>query len=136
VKEYGRIILKVISWERKILRRIYGLVCVNGTWRIISNKELESLYNRPDIMAEIKSRRIQLPGHVLRMESSRVPKEILDAKPERKISVERPRLRWLDDGMNDLRNVEVRQLRKKAKDRREWAGIVREARLKLKRLYS
>jgi hypothetical protein len=109
VKEYGRIILKVISWERKILQSIYGPVCVNGTWRIRSNKEAESLYNRPDIVAEIRSSRIERLGHVLRMESSRVPQEILDARLEGKRSIERPRLRWLVDGMNDLRNMGVRQ---------------------------
>jgi hypothetical protein len=47
----------LMSWERTTLRRIYGRVCINGTWRIRSNRELESLYNRPDIVAETKSRR-------------------------------------------------------------------------------
>jgi hypothetical protein len=35
--------------------------------------------------------------------------------------------------VNDLRNMGVRQWRKKAEDRREWAEIVREAKVKLKR---
>jgi hypothetical protein len=42
-------------------------------------------------------------------------------------------LRWLDDDVNALRNMGVRQWRKKAEDRRELAGIVREAKVKLKR---
>jgi hypothetical protein len=50
----------LMSWERKILRRIYGPVCINGTWRIRStNRVLENLYRRPDIVAEIKFRRIE-----------------------------------------------------------------------------
>jgi hypothetical protein len=43
---------------------------INGTWQIRSNMELETLYNRPDIVAEIKSGRIKWLGHVLRMDSS------------------------------------------------------------------
>jgi hypothetical protein len=35
--------------------------------------------------------------------------------------------------VNDLRNMGVKQWRKKAENRGEWAGIVREAKVKLKR---
>jgi hypothetical protein len=82
--------------------------------------ELESLYNRPDTVAETKSKRIEWLGHILTMESNRVPQKILDGRPEGKRSTGRlrPRLRWLDD-VNNLRNVGVRQRRKKAEDRRE-----------------
>jgi hypothetical protein len=54
------------------------------------------------------------------MESSRVPQTILDDRPEGKRSTGRSRLRWQDDVANDLRNMGVRQWRKKAEDRREW----------------
>jgi hypothetical protein len=33
--------------------------------------------------------------------------------------------------VNNLRNMGVRQWRKKAEDRQEWAGILREAKVKL-----
>jgi hypothetical protein len=68
-------------------------------------------------VAEIKYRRIEWLGHVLRMESSRVPQTILEARPEGKRSIGRPRLRWLDDVVNDLRNMGVRKWRKKTEDR-------------------
>jgi hypothetical protein len=78
----------------------------------------------------MKSRRIEWLGHVFRMESSRAPQKVLDGRPEEKRNIGRPRLRWLDDDVNDLRNMGVRQLRKKTEDRREWAGIVRQAKVK------
>jgi hypothetical protein len=119
----------LMSWERKVLRRIYDPVSINDTWRIRSNRELENLYNGPDILAETKCRRIEWLGHVLRLESSRVPQKILGGRHE----TGRPRLRWLDDVANDLRNMGARQWRKKAEDRRESEGVVREAKVKLKK---
>jgi hypothetical protein len=60
-------------------------------------------------VAEIISRRIEWLGHALRTDSSRVPQKILDGRPEGKRSIGRLRLRWLDDIVNDLRNMGVRQ---------------------------
>jgi hypothetical protein len=72
------------------LPRIYGPICINDTWRVRFNRELEILYNRPDIVVEIKPR-IEWLGHVLRMESNRVPQKILDGRPEGKRSFGKPR---------------------------------------------
>jgi hypothetical protein len=41
-------------WDRKILRRIYGLEVEQGMWRIRTNEELRVLYNYLDIVANIK----------------------------------------------------------------------------------
>jgi hypothetical protein len=38
------------TFERKILRRIYGSVQDNGQWRIRYNKELCELYGEPDLV--------------------------------------------------------------------------------------
>jgi hypothetical protein len=81
----------------------------------------------------MKPRRLEWPGHVLRMESSRAQQQILEGKPEEERSIRRPRLRWLDDVMIDLRNMGVKQWGKKAEDRREYPGIVTEEKVKLKR---
>jgi hypothetical protein len=42
--------LTVSTFERKILRRIYGPVQDNGQWRIRYNKELYELYCEPDLV--------------------------------------------------------------------------------------
>jgi hypothetical protein len=47
------------TFERKILRRIYGPVQDNGQWRIRYNKELYELYGEPDLVTRIKLKRLQ-----------------------------------------------------------------------------
>jgi hypothetical protein len=42
------------TWERKVLRKIYGPVYDNGICRIRTNKEQMALYQELDIAAEIK----------------------------------------------------------------------------------
>jgi len=46
------------TFERKILRRIYGLTHERGCWRPRWNNELYSLYNESNIVKDIKIRRI------------------------------------------------------------------------------
>jgi len=39
----------------------------------------------------------------------------------------RPRLRWMDDVMADLRVMKIRQWTEKAEDREQWRLVVKEA---------
>jgi hypothetical protein len=65
------------TWERKILRKIYGPVYDNEIWRIRTNKELMALYQELDIVAEIKKARLRWLGHVERMSEDRVIKNCI-----------------------------------------------------------
>ena len=76
----------IATWESKVLRRIFG-----------PKKEIEQLYGNPNIIAEIKSKRISWLGHVIRMEESRIDKKLFNGKPGGRRKTGRPRLRWLDD---------------------------------------
>jgi hypothetical protein len=40
----------LMTWERKILRKIYGPTKENGQWRIKTNEELITKYKAPDIV--------------------------------------------------------------------------------------
>ena len=64
------------TFERKILRRIYGPKLEWGYWRPRLNSELYSLYNEPNIMEDIKIRRLGWARHVIRMEEERIPKKV------------------------------------------------------------
>ncbi|KAJ4445549.1 hypothetical protein ANN_12229 [Periplaneta americana] len=51
-------------WERKVLRRIFGSV-KEEMWRIRRNAEVQELYNKTDIVTEIKTGRLRWLGHVM-----------------------------------------------------------------------
>jgi hypothetical protein len=59
-------------FENRVLRRIFGPKRdeVTGEWRKLHNKVLHDLYS-PNIVWEIKSRRIRWAGYVARMGEER-----------------------------------------------------------------
>ena len=61
----------LMTWERKILRKIYGPTKENGQWRIKTNEKLMTKYKAPDIVKVIKIRRLEWLGHVVRMNETR-----------------------------------------------------------------
>ncbi|KAJ4430435.1 hypothetical protein ANN_22651 [Periplaneta americana] len=83
------------------------------------------------IVAEIKARRLEWLGHVIRMNDQRIPKKILNTKPEGRRNIGRQKLRWLDGVEDDLRTLGVRRWRQKALVGQEWTKIRREAKAKL-----
>jgi hypothetical protein len=56
-------------FENRVLRRIFGPKTdeVTGEWRTLHNEELHILFSSPDIIRQIKSRRMGWAGHVARM---------------------------------------------------------------------
>mgnify|MGYP003623478080 CR=1 FL=1 len=63
-----------IIFERQILRRIYGIVCENGVWRLRHIADIDRIIRGKDIIKSVKSLRLGWVGHVERMEDSRIPK--------------------------------------------------------------
>jgi hypothetical protein len=52
-------------FENRVLRRIFGLKRdeVTGEWMKLHNEELHNLYSCPDIIRQVKSRRMRWAGH-------------------------------------------------------------------------
>ena len=61
------------------------------------------------------------------MQKERTPNAIYTAKMEGKRRPGRPRSRWADETESDLKAMEIINWKRKAQDRGEWRGIVREA---------
>jgi hypothetical protein len=74
-------------------------------WGRRRNVELQNVYKSPDIVTEIKIRRLEWLEHVIRMEDTRIPKMALNTKPEGRRRVCRPKLRWLDDVEADIESL-------------------------------
>ncbi|KAJ4450318.1 hypothetical protein ANN_01738 [Periplaneta americana] len=96
-------------FENKVLRKIFGAKRdeVTGEWRKLHNTELHALYSSPDIIRNIKSRRLRWAGHVVRMGESRNAYRVLVGRPEGKIPLGWPRRRWEDNIKMHLREVDM-----------------------------
>jgi hypothetical protein len=94
-------------FENRVLRRIFGPKRdeVTGEWRKLHNEDLHNLYSSPDIVRQIKSRRIKWVEHVARMGEGRNVYRVLVGKPEGKRPLERPRRRWEDGIKKDLGEI-------------------------------
>jgi hypothetical protein len=57
-------------------------------------RKLHKFYSSPDIIRQIKSRRMRWAGHVARMGEGRNVCRVLVGKPEGKRPLGRPRCRW------------------------------------------
>jgi hypothetical protein len=79
-------------YDNRVLRRIFGPKRdeVTGEWRKLHSGELHNLYSSPDIIRQIKSRRMKWAGHVARMGEGRNVYRVLMGKPERKRPLGRP----------------------------------------------
>jgi hypothetical protein len=77
----GAIIQKLLVFERKILRRIFGPTSENQIWRIKTNEELDKLIKHKNIINHIKTQRLSWFGHVQRMPDTRTVTKIFNWKP-------------------------------------------------------
>ena len=116
------------TWERKVLRKIFGPTKDENGWRMRTNKEVYDLYKDPTIVAEIKKSRLRWSGHLERMANNRAAKVVYAQNPRGKRPKGRPRLRWSDDVQSDLQLMGVQAWKKKARDRSQWKDVVRQAR--------
>jgi hypothetical protein len=74
------VIQKVLLFERKIPRRIFGPTKENRIWRVKTNEELDKLIKHKNIINYIKAQRLSWFGHVQRMPDIRTVKKIFNWK--------------------------------------------------------
>jgi hypothetical protein len=60
-------------FENRVLRRVFGPTRdeITGEWRKLHSGELHDLYSSPDIIRQMKSRRMRWAGHVACMGEGR-----------------------------------------------------------------
>ena len=97
-------------FERQILRKIFGPVNIDSVWRIRNNMEIDNIIEGADIVRFIKAQRIKWLGHIQRLDQTRPTRKLLDWKPMGTRPVGKPRQRWQEDVMEDLKKAESQKL--------------------------
>jgi hypothetical protein len=119
---------KVLIFERKILRKIFGPnKQADGSCRIKTNEELDKLTTRKNVVREIKSRRFAWLGHLKRMKEHRVTKKITEWKPITCRQRGRPKMRREGEVKHDLKVMKIYHWKKRAKSMNEWKRIIQQA---------
>jgi len=85
------IIQKLLVFERRILRRIFGPTKENNITKVKTNEELDKLIKHKNIINYIKAQRLSSFGHIQRMPDTRRIKKIFNWKPLTKRSQGRPK---------------------------------------------
>jgi hypothetical protein len=114
-------------FENRVLRRIFGPKRdeVTGECRKLHSKELHNLYSSPDMIRQVKSRRMRWAGHVARMGEERKVYKVLVGKPEGKRSLGRQRRRCEDGVRMDIREIGwSKQWIRLAQDWDRWRAFV------------
>jgi hypothetical protein len=80
--------------------------------------EIDKLIKVADIVRFIKAQRIKWLGHIQRMDQARPTRKLLECKPMGTRPMGRPRQRWQEDVVEDLKKLKVKNWKETAKDRR------------------
>ena len=91
--------------ERKVLRMIYGPVCIEGEWRTLYNHELYLLYGEATVTRKIRTQRLRWLGHLSRMSEDSVAKRVFERNAEGRRGRGRPKLRWKDSVLHDYQKL-------------------------------
>lgn len=113
----------LLTFERKILRRIFGGVCENGLWRRRYNYELYDIfknYEGRDIITFIKVGRLRWAGHIIRSQENNPINKVFNIEPVGKRRQGRPKLRWKDGVDRDARKIGALNWKIQARNRGEW----------------
>ena len=121
------IIQKLLVFERKILRRIFGPTKENQIWRIKTNEELDKLIKHKNIVNHFKAQRLSWFGHVQRMPDTRTVNKIFKWNPLTKRSQGRPKYRWEDSVKQDICQTRVKNWITCVQDRGKWKDVVEKA---------
>jgi hypothetical protein len=81
-----------------------------------------------DIVNDVKLRRLQWAGHVIRMPEERIPRRVMMGRLEEVRPIGRPRKRWMDGVQTDAKGLlNVKNWKAQALDRNEWRHIIGKA---------
>ena len=120
---------KLMTFERKLMRKIYGPTRKeDGYWRIKTNQEINDVLKRQNIIGFIKKQKLNWLGHIKCMAEDNIVLRINRWKPMFKRPTGRPKTCWEDDVLEDIKNMNVCNWKKAAQNRECWKKGVEQAR--------
>ena len=117
-------------FERKVLRKIFGLVRVGDDFRIRFNSELYELLKDMDVVQRINIQRLRWLGHVVRMEDDAPARRVFDAGICGSRRIGRPCIRWKEQVEEALSSIGVTNWRRGARSRSAWKDVLRQAEIR------
>jgi hypothetical protein len=100
----------------------------DGYWRIKTNQEINDILKGQNIIGFIKKQRLNWLGHVELMVEDNNVQKIKRWKPMSKRPIGRPKIRRENNGLEDIRNMNVHNWKKMAQNRESWKKAVEQAR--------
>jgi hypothetical protein len=98
---------------------IYGPIQEGAIWRIRNNEELNICINGEDVVKFIKAQRIRWLGHLKRREVGAMSRKMMEGRLFIGRRKGRPRMRWMDDVVADLKVMKIKQWMEKTKEREQ-----------------
>ncbi|GBN86028.1 hypothetical protein AVEN_208269-1 [Araneus ventricosus] len=108
------------TFERKVLRTIFGPVQEQGCYRTRYNFELYRLYKEPQVTQIIRSNRLRWLGHVWRTPENNPTRLHTFKNTGGARARGRPSTRWLGDTENDIKILKIKNWQRVSLDRLSW----------------
>jgi hypothetical protein len=99
----------------------------DGYWRIKTNQEINEILKGQNIIGFIKKQVLKWLGHIERMTKDNNVQKTKRWKPMSKRPIGRPKTRWEDDVLEDIKSMNVRNLKKVVQNRERWKKVVEQA---------
>jgi hypothetical protein len=120
---------KLMTFERKTMRKIYGPTRTEDEyWRIKTNHEINDILKGQNVIGFIKKQRLNWLGHVEYMAEDNIVQRIKRWKPMSKRPIGRPKTHWEGNVLEDIKNMKVRNWKNIAQNRDIWKKVVEQAR--------
>jgi len=111
---------RLVVFERKVLRKIFGPTIENGIWQIKTNQELDKIKHK-NIINVIRAKTLGWLGRIERMQETGSVEAIHSWKPISKRPIGRPETHWEDDVRKDIQKCQTgRPLSRTEEDGRNW----------------
>ena len=101
---------------------------LRGYWRIKTNQEINYILKGQNIIGFFKKQKLNWLGHVEGMAEDNIVQKIQRWKPMSKRPNGRPKTRWVDGVLEDIKSINVSNCKKVAQNRDSWKKVVEQAR--------